>query len=208
MAIGNSSTIFPSENIRKAELFLLNTKGKGLQGSVKQADLWDSRWAVNFINGVESVVSGLRAIGYSSDDPIFSGIISWLTSGIQNLDGGFGESVQSYEDSSFIGRGISTATQTAWALNTLINLEAIDTIQAQKAVQFLIHQILTNRKWLDPSLGGTGHPALVDMVYPLYAYAHPLMALAKFLDEACKSSEKYFEVISISQKNAMIELCY
>ena len=43
----------------------------------------------------------------------------WLHS-VQNPDGGFGESLHSYSDSNWKGRGLSTASQTAWGLIGLL----------------------------------------------------------------------------------------
>ncbi len=42
----------------------------------------------------------------------------WLER-VQNDDGGWGEDCRSYDDPAWIGRGESTASQTAWALLAL-----------------------------------------------------------------------------------------
>ena len=49
--------------------------------------------------------------------------MEWLADH-QNEDGGWGESVLSYRDPGWIGRGDSTASQTAWALLGLLAADA------------------------------------------------------------------------------------
>ena len=48
--------------------------------------------------------------------------VDWLTS-CQNEDGGFGESTLSYTNTEWIGKGMSTASQTAWAILALLEAE-------------------------------------------------------------------------------------
>lgn len=45
--------------------------------------------------------------------------VEWLLT-CQNENGGFGESTLSYTDPKWIGKGLSTPTQTSWALIALI----------------------------------------------------------------------------------------
>jgi squalene-hopene/tetraprenyl-beta-curcumene cyclase len=52
------------------------------------------------------------------DAPNIRKAAEWLVS-VQNADGGWGESCESYMDASKIGRGPSTPTQTAWAIMAL-----------------------------------------------------------------------------------------
>jgi squalene-hopene/tetraprenyl-beta-curcumene cyclase len=115
---------------------------------------WWGRWGSNYIYGTWQAVNGLIA-GRSrlradslegsvlraapSDpriDPALDRARDWLLSH-QNPDGGFGESANSYIDRSLMGIGPSTASQTAWALITLMNLLPIDHPAVQKAVKYL-----------------------------------------------------------------------
>ena len=74
--------------------------------------------------GVGAVVSALSVIdnGRSLGDFWVQNSIDWLTS-CQNEDGGFGESTLSYSDKDWIGKGISTPTQTAWSILALLEAE-------------------------------------------------------------------------------------
>ncbi|MBA4120290.1 MAG: squalene--hopene cyclase [Isosphaera sp.] len=82
---------------------------------------WWGRWGVNFIYGTWQAVNGLTAAGLPRDHPALARARRWLGS-MQNPDGGFGETANSYLDESLMGRGPSTASQTAWGLITLLNL--------------------------------------------------------------------------------------
>jgi squalene-hopene/tetraprenyl-beta-curcumene cyclase len=83
---------------------------------------WEGRWGCNYIYSVGAVWS---ALGQFKDFQIkeekwLLKSIYWLVKCQNNDDGGFGESNQSYTNLSWIGRGKSTPSQTAWALLALI----------------------------------------------------------------------------------------
>ncbi len=66
---------------------------------------------------------------------------------IQNSDGGFGESANSYLDRSLMGQGESTASQTAWAVMTLMNLLPIDHSAITRAIEWLVRdQLVADKK--------------------------------------------------------------
>ncbi len=152
---------------------------------------WLGRWGVNHIFGTSAVITGMRAVGVSSQHPIVRDALTWIKS-IQNSDGGFGETTESYRDVRLLGanQSVSTASQTAWALLALIDGGERNSVAATRAVQFLMDQFETNGRqhgkqgfWTDPSVTGTGHPGLIYMVYPSYPYTWPLIALGKYLRE-------------------------
>ncbi|MGE3108683.1 MAG: squalene--hopene cyclase [Phycisphaerales bacterium] len=92
---------------------------------------WWGRWGVNYIYGTWQALGGLAAAGVISPPgspspahpahPAAAKALAWLRS-VQNPDGGFGESANSYLDRSLMGRGPSTASQTAWGLTCLLYL--------------------------------------------------------------------------------------
>ena len=80
---------------------------------------WFGRWGANFVYGTGAVVPALVAAGIPADDPRIRRAVRWLELH-QGGDGGWGEDMRSYRDPAWIGRGASTASQTAWALLALL----------------------------------------------------------------------------------------
>ena len=112
----------------------------------------------------------------------------WLLE-VQNEDGGWGESLRSYDDPGFRGRGNSTASQTAWAMMGLIaSLEpqpwrgdAVETVAAlDRAVAFLQDRQREDGSWYDRDWTGVGFPRVFYLRYHGYAQYFPLEALASY----------------------------
>ena len=80
---------------------------------------WFGRWGANHVYGTGAAVPALLAAGVAPDHPAIRRAVDWLL-GTQNPDGGWGEDLRSYTDPAWIGRGTSTASQTAWALLALL----------------------------------------------------------------------------------------
>ncbi|HEY8272041.1 MAG TPA: prenyltransferase/squalene oxidase repeat-containing protein, partial [Pseudobdellovibrionaceae bacterium] len=165
-----------------------------LQRDKKTMASWMGRWAVNHIFGTSAVITGLRAVGLPSKDPIIQDAIRWLKS-IQNKDGGFGETTESYQDIRLLAanKGVSTASQTGWAIMALVDGGEAQSEATSKAVDFLMKQFRENGQssgstgfWTDASVTGTGHPGLIYMIYPSYPYTWPLIALGKYMRAVCK----------------------
>lgn len=146
---------------------------------------WEGRWGVNYIYAVGSVVPAIakiQGIDLLKEKWVLNSI-DWLVK-CQNLDGGFGESTQSYVNKEWIGRGVSTASQTAWAILALIEAEraGYSTNQSlKKAVEYLVNIFSWNeQRWFDVSSVGTGHRRLLYMQYPVYSIAWPMIALGRY----------------------------
>ncbi|MEM8836340.1 MAG: squalene--hopene cyclase [Planctomycetota bacterium] len=165
---------------------------------------WFGRWGVNYIYGTWQAVGGLVHAGEDLDAPYLRKSSQWLHS-IQNEDGGFGEDADSYFDESLIGRGPSTASQTAWAVMTLMYLDGPDDPAVRRAIAYLVRTQLTEDTPADPprlTIGepagswheewytGTGFPKVFYLRYHLYRHYFPLMALARYrrLTEAAASA--------------------
>ena len=56
---------------------------------------WFGRWGVNYIYGTSNVLCGLAQLGVSGSDPMVQRAVRWLKA-VQNPDGGWGESLDSY----------------------------------------------------------------------------------------------------------------
>ncbi len=106
---------------------------------------WFGRWGVNYIYGTWQAVGGLNAAGLDQSHPQLAKTVAWLRS-IQNEDGGFGESANSYLNRSLMGAGPSTASQTAWAVTTLLYLVEPGDQAVQRAIQWLIDYQLVEDK--------------------------------------------------------------
>src|SRR5262245_32638192 len=79
---------------------------------------WYGRWGVDYIYGTWSVLRGLGAIGEDCSQDYVRAAVAWLLSR-QNEDGGWGETLASYDEAELAGRGESIPSQTAWALLAL-----------------------------------------------------------------------------------------
>ncbi len=138
---------------------------------------WFGRWGVNYIYGTWLALQGLRAVGEDPQDPRMQKAADWLRR-FQNEDGGWGESLLSYDDPSARGVGESTAAQTAWALLGLFAVDDLDSEVVRRGLDYLLKTQLEDGSWYDEQWTGTGFPRVFYLRYHLYATQFPLLALA------------------------------
>lgn len=95
---------------------------------------WWGRWGCNYLYGTSNVLCGLAyfaevgiGAGPAEEDKDRVSLVQKMAArgvrylkGVQNVDGGWGESLLSYRDPRMSGRGTSTPSQTAWALMGLM----------------------------------------------------------------------------------------
>ena len=112
--------------------------------------------------------------------------VRWLK-GVQNADGGWGESCRSYDDPSLAGQGTPTASQTAWALLALIAAGEKDRRAARAGVEYLLATQGADGNWQEDLFTGTGFPKVFYLKYHLYRLYFPLMALARSRRFRCVS---------------------
>lgn len=107
---------------------------------------WWGRWGVNYVYGTWQAMGGLIYAGLPKDHPALKRAEAWVRS-VQNADGGFGESANSYLDRSLMGRGPSTASQTAWGLACLLYVAKHDDPAVRRAVRWLCdHQLAQDKR--------------------------------------------------------------
>ena len=142
---------------------------------------WFGRWGVNYIYGTSGVLRALEAIGLASL-PECGRAANWLR-GVQNSDGGFGESILSYYDTAYKAKGKSTASQTAWGLIGLLAVggpDAVNDAAVQHAVAWLVSHQNEDGTWDEEEFTGTGFPRVFYLKYHLYRNSFPLYALARY----------------------------
>jgi squalene-hopene/tetraprenyl-beta-curcumene cyclase len=153
---------------RRAREFVLRTQ---------RADgAWWGRWGANFIYGTWSVLSGLRAIGDDLKAPHVRRAVAWLTAR-QNPDGGWGETIASYDDEQLAGIGESTPSQTAWAILGLLAGEDDVSAAVRRGVDYLLERQRPDGQWDEVLFTGTGFPRHFYLRYDMYRNYFPLMAL-------------------------------
>ncbi|MFP5235938.1 MAG: squalene--hopene cyclase [Acidobacteriota bacterium] len=168
------------KRIQKAIRFIL--KEQEPDGS------WFGRWGVNYIYGTFLVLRGLDAIGFDHNEPQVQQAAEWIRS-VQNADGGWGETCGSYDDPNLRGTGVSTPSQTAWALLGLLAAGDDRSDSIAKGVRWLLERQREDGGW-DEAMGegaqresiitGTGFPKVFYLAYTMYRHYFPLMALTAY----------------------------
>jgi squalene-hopene/tetraprenyl-beta-curcumene cyclase len=143
---------------------------------------WFGRWGANHVYGTGGVVPALVAAGVSPRAATIRRAVAWLERH-QNPDGGWGEDLRSYTDPDWIGRGASTASQTAWALLALLAAgERSDAVE--RGVRFLVDTQCADGSWDEDLYTGTGFPGAFYINYNLYRMVFPISALGRYLGHA------------------------
>jgi squalene-hopene/tetraprenyl-beta-curcumene cyclase len=141
---------------------------------------WFGRWGVNHVYGTGAAVPGLIAAGMERSHECIRRAVRWLEEH-QNEDGGWGEDPRSYDDPAWIGRGPSTASQTAWALLAL-HAAAHRGAALARGVAWLVETQRPDGGWDEPYYTGTGFPSDYYINYHLYRLTFPIMALGRCLE--------------------------
>lgn len=139
---------------------------------------WYGRWGVNYVYGTSGVLRALEAIGFKGES-CCRRAADWLRS-VQNPDGGFGESIASYDDPLLKGKGESTASQTAWGLIGLLAVAGPADPAARRAAEYLMATQRPDGSWDEELFTGTGFPRVFYLRYHLYRNSFPLYALARY----------------------------
>jgi squalene-hopene/tetraprenyl-beta-curcumene cyclase len=86
--------------------------------------------------------------------------------------------MRSYDDDAWIGRGASTASQTAWALLAL-HAAGEHSASVRRGMRWLAETQLEDGSWDEPYHTGTGFPGDFYINYHLYRQIFPVMALGR-----------------------------
>lgn len=142
---------------------------------------WYGRWGVNYIYGTWCVLTGLAYLNQQKDQELKKQIhkaCEWLKS-IQNSDGGFSESPESYVTKTFHPYPESVPSQTAWALMALMAGGENQSVAVQRGVQYLLDRFQQGT-WEEKYFTATGFPGHFYIRYHGYRYYFPLLALARY----------------------------
>jgi squalene-hopene/tetraprenyl-beta-curcumene cyclase len=147
---------------------------------------WYGRWGVAYIYGTCFALRGLAAAGEDDREAHILRAGEWLRS-IQNADGGWGESCQSYVNHIFTA-GPSTPSQTAWAILGLIAGGDPASLSVQHGIEYLLETQRGDGSWDEDLATGTGFPRVFYLNYHLYKDYFPLLALSSFVKARATSN--------------------
>jgi squalene-hopene/tetraprenyl-beta-curcumene cyclase len=141
---------------------------------------WFGRWGVNYIYGTWSVLCAVGAAGLARDHPMVARAVDWLLL-IQNGDGGWGESCDSYDLARTGHRPApSTASQTAWALLGLMAVGEVDHPAVARGIDWLQAHQEADGLWGQEQYTGGGFPRVFYLRYHGYPKYFPLWAVARY----------------------------
>jgi len=150
-----------------------------LKNDQEEDGSWYGRWGTNYIYGTWSVLTALEEAGIDANEPFVRRAVDWLYS-IQNEDGGWGESNDSYYPPRHRRPCHSTAFQTAWALLGLLAAGEAAAPQVEAGIQFLLKHQCRDGLWYDRDFTAPGFPRVFYLKYHGYTRYFPLWALARY----------------------------
>src|SRR5579859_1115791 len=139
---------------------------------------WWGRWGVNHIYGTAAVLPALEAAGIPHGHGSMRRAVDWLDS-VQHESGGFGEDIRSYHEREWRGRGVPTASQTAWGALAYVAAGEAQRASARRAADFLCVSQQGDGDWSEEHYTGTGFPTDFMIRYHLYRLHFPLIALGR-----------------------------
>ena len=140
---------------------------------------------MNYIYGTFLAIRGLRAANsMAATTAILHG--AEFLRGVQNDDGGWGETCASYDDPTLKGKGPSTASQTAWAVMGLVaaadrsDSNGLHSKAILRGIEYLVSTQNADGSWTEGETTGTGFPRVFYLRYHYYRVYFPMMALARY----------------------------
>ena len=158
---------------------------KFLQNLQERDGAYWGRWGVNYIYGTYLVLVGWQAIGVGMKSDEVTRAAQWLRS-VQNADGGWGETCESYKNPELRGKGRSTASQTAWALMGLMAAGDYESDSVTRGIEYLLTTMNTDGSWPESEFTGTGFPGHFYINYHQYRNQFPLTALGRYNKQAAR----------------------
>jgi squalene-hopene/tetraprenyl-beta-curcumene cyclase len=151
---------------------------------------WFGRWGVNYIYGTWSVLCALGCAGFDRSHPMIDRAAGWLEA-IQNPDGGWGESCDSYAlDRRGHEPAPSCASQTAWAVLGLMAIGEVRSPAVERGIAWLIANQRPDGLWGQESYTGGGFPRVFYLRYHGYPCYFPVWALARYRNLRQSNTER------------------
>lgn len=167
--------------IRRALRWLLRVQ--------EQDGSWYGRWGATYLYGTWCVVRALCASGMTGGDEPLSCARNWLLL-IQQREGSFGESCHSDELGRYDPLDQGLPSQTAWALDALLCLNAAEPTDLEKkrlsnachrSAKWLV-DAFEDKQWCETVPTGSAFPGALHIRYHLYPKVWPLFALTRYRD--------------------------
>ncbi len=137
---------------------------------------WYGRWGVDYLYGAFLAIRALKYVHSNDAREAVAKAAHWLSQ-VQNADGGWGESCESYVDGRFVAAP-STPSQTSWALIGLLAANPGAYPDAvRRGLDFLLKTQNSAGAWDEDLATGTGFPNVFYMRYTLYRNYFPVIAL-------------------------------
>ncbi|VUC37614.1 unnamed protein product [Clonostachys rosea] len=148
---------------------------------------WYGRWGASYLYGTSAAISGLAwfADGDNWVKDMIASAVSWIKE-VQNLDGGWGEVMESCDDQQMIGRPPSTSSQTAWAIMCLLEELDPDDASIRAGINYLLakqQEACLKREgasWKAFNSTATGSQGSVYLRSQLSSHYFPVMALGRY----------------------------
>ena len=121
------------------------------------------------------VLRGLDALGFDNHEAMVQQAAEWIRM-MQNPDGGWGESCDSYDDPNTKGIGPSTSSQTAWAVLGLMAAGDFHSDSVASGIAYLLGEQKADGSWFEVPYTGTGFPRVFYLKYHMYFQYFPLLA--------------------------------
>jgi squalene-hopene/tetraprenyl-beta-curcumene cyclase len=179
------------EPVRRAVEFI--KREQAVDGS------WFGRWGVNYIYGTMQVLRGLEAVGVDYHETFVLQAVEWLRM-MQNPDGGWGETCDSYDDPNAKGVGPSTPSQTAWAVMGLLAANDTRNDSLQHGIAYLLKTQRRDGSWDETLYTGTGFPRVFYLMYYMYRQYFPLLALTTYAKASAASQEEQLRIVRRNQR--------
>ena len=156
----------------------IRSAGRFLWGRQEKFQRWYGRWNVNYTYATGQVLEAMAEKGVPASHLLIRPALGWLAR-VQNTDGGWGESLESYEKHQFVPAP-STAMQSACVLQGLIRIGAPQHEAVHQGVAYLLASQQPDGHWEDLAFLAVNIPRVWYGRYELVSTYFALIALCEY----------------------------